>query len=302
MGQIQALQVVQNQSVVSQMDFNKRELEAIRKTVAKDATEDEFVMFMHLCKSYGLDPFLKEIWCYKRVKKGQNPKTVQPIIMTSRDGYLKIADRNPNYDGIVSDVVRKGDKYSRTIDGVDHSYGAERGDIIGAYALVYRNDRKYPAYVFAPFKEYCGFTQVWNKYPSAMILKVAESMALKRSFSISGLVTKEEMDYEESNPVPQIAPKRIPVLEPEVEQVLIEEESTEVKQITDKTMNEIAKLIHEEDDAEVIKLRKIEANKYLSICHADKISSLTNEQGENLIILLECIPNTQDDIPIEVDL
>ncbi len=33
-----------------------------------------------------------------------------------------------------------------------------------------------------------------DQYPSAMILKVAESMALKRAFSVSALVSREEME------------------------------------------------------------------------------------------------------------
>lgn len=114
--------------------------------------------------------------------------------MTSRDGYLKIADRNPAFNGLVSDVVHKEDKFKRSSEGVKHEYGTNRGPIIGAYALVYRKDRKYPIYVFAPFKEYRAGTKVWNQYPSAMILKVAESMALKRAFTVSGLVSYEEME------------------------------------------------------------------------------------------------------------
>ncbi len=166
--------------------FTNEEIETIRRTVAIDANEDEFKMFMHLAKTYGLDPFNKEIFFWKI--KGN------PTIMTSRDGYLKIADRYPEYDGLVSDVVREKDKYTRTVEGVTHQYGTDRGDIIGAYALVYRKDRRYPVYVFAPFKEYYACNRVWSQYPSAMILKVAESMALKRSFTVSGLVSSEELD------------------------------------------------------------------------------------------------------------
>ncbi len=44
------------------------------------------------------------------------------------------------------------------------------------------------------FNEYNkGGRGVWGQYPSAMIVKVAETMALKRAFSISGLVTEEEI-------------------------------------------------------------------------------------------------------------
>jgi phage recombination protein Bet len=170
------------------ISFTQKEIETIKRTVASDANTDELRMFLHIAKTYGLDPFNKEIFFWKI--KGK------PTIMTSRDGYLKIADRHEEYNGLVSDVVRENDKFKRKAQGIDHEYGTNRGDIIGAYALVYRKDREYPIYVFSPFQEYFASTRVWTKYPSAMILKVAESMALKRAFTVSGLVTAEEMDVQ----------------------------------------------------------------------------------------------------------
>ena len=173
------------------ISFSQKEIETIKRTVASDANTDELRMFLHIAKTYGLDPFNKEIFFWKI--KGK------PTIMTSRDGYLKIADRHEEYNGLVSDVVRENDKFRRKAQGINHEYGTNRGDIIGAYALVYRKDREYPVYVFAPFQEYFAGTRVWSQYPSAMILKVAESMALKRAFTVSGLVTAEEMDVQRLN-------------------------------------------------------------------------------------------------------
>ena len=147
------------------ISFTQKEVETIKRTVASDANTDELRMFLHIAKTYGLDPFNKEIFFWKI--KGK------PTIMTSRDGYLKIADRHEEYNGLVSDVVRENDKFRRKAQGIDHEYGTNRGDIIGAYALVYRKDREYPVYVFAPFQEYFAGTRVWSQYPSAMILKVA---------------------------------------------------------------------------------------------------------------------------------
>ena len=45
-------------------------------------------------------------------------------------------------------------------------------------------------------KDYDRGAGVWQQFPHAMIVKVAEAMALKRAFSISGLVTQEEIGYE----------------------------------------------------------------------------------------------------------
>jgi phage recombination protein Bet len=183
------------------ISFTQKEVETIKRTVASDANTDELRMFLHIAKTYGLDPFNKEIFFWKI--KGK------PTIMTSRDGYLKIADRHEEYNGLVSDVVRENDSFRRKAQGIDHEYGTNRGDIIGAYALVYRKDREYPVYVFAPFQEYFAGTRVWTKYPSAMILKVAESMALKRAFTVSGLVTAEEMDVQRLNEKDKEKPRRL---------------------------------------------------------------------------------------------
>ena len=166
--------------------WSDEQVALVKRTVAKDATNDELKMFLHLSGKYNLDPFAKEIWF---LKMGG-----QPTITTSRDGYLKIANEHPAFSGLVSDVVYEKDAFAKTPDGVNHTYGSgDRGAIIGAYALVYRSDRKFPAYVFAPMKDYQKPTGTWKTYPHAMILKVAEAMALKRAFALSGLVTVEEI-------------------------------------------------------------------------------------------------------------
>jgi len=171
------------------ISFTDEEKELLRKTAAKKASDDEFKVFIHVAETYGLNPFLGQIFYWKD-QKGNS------VYMCSRDGYLTLAARNKAFDGLVSDVVRTNDEFKRTTTGIDHKYGSDRGDIVGAYALVYRKDRKYPVYVFAPFEEYNGYNSVWNRYPSAMILKVAESMSLKRAFSVSGLVSQEEMNIQ----------------------------------------------------------------------------------------------------------
>src|SRR3954451_9991106 len=45
----------------------------------------------------------------------------------------------------------------------------------------------------APLEEYRKDSPTWKTYPSAMIVKVAEALSLKRQFGISGLVTAEEI-------------------------------------------------------------------------------------------------------------
>lgn len=169
------------------LGFDNTQIELIKNTVAKGATNDELQMFMYLATQYNLDPFKNEIWFMKYGGK--------TTIMTSRDGYLKYAQLNPEFEGLMSFVVREGDEFE--IDAseyrVVHKFGAKRGDILGAWSRCDRKGKK-PFIAYVEFDEYNKKQNVWNSYPSAMIQKVAEVFVLKRAFGINGLVTKEEID------------------------------------------------------------------------------------------------------------
>jgi len=167
--------------------WTRAQVDTIRNTVAIGANDNELSMFLNIAAKYELDPFLREIWFANMGNRN--------TIMTGRDGYLKIANRDPNFDGMKSDVIHANDKFLKDGDDVKHAYNMQnRGAIVGAYAIVYRKDRTHPTFCYAPFAEYNkGGRGVWGQYPSAMIIKVAETMALKRAFSISGLVTEEEI-------------------------------------------------------------------------------------------------------------
>lgn len=168
------------------IQYTPKQVETIKNTVAKGISDSELEMFMHLCQVYGLDPFLKEIFYSAKMK----------TIMTSRDGYLKVAQRDPAFSGIQSMAVCENDDF--TIDAVaptiKHVFGkGDRGKVIGAWAIVHRTRRK-PVISYADIREYDTNINSWVKYKSAMICKVAEAFSLKRQFGISGLVTTEEME------------------------------------------------------------------------------------------------------------
>lgn len=195
-----AMQQPQN---LGQMSSFRDKIETIKQTVAKGATDAQLEMFMTLCERYSLDPFLKEIWFVP-----------QAGIITSRDGYLKIAQRDPDFDGIVSATVCDGDHFEMDpmAPTVRHSFGAKRGPIIGAYGVVFHKKRR-PALCFASLNEYKKSSGSWSTYTSAMICKVAEVMALKRQFGISGLVTEEEIGHGEP-----VAPSPAEVLRSKLEE------------------------------------------------------------------------------------
>jgi phage recombination protein Bet len=167
------------------VQYDQNQIDTIKNTVAKGADDDELKMFIHLASTYGLDPFLKEIFYSSEMK----------TIMTSRDGYLKVAQRDPSFQGIQSMAVCENDDFELDVinHAINHRFGkGDRGKVIGAWAIVYREGRV-PVVAYADYSEYNKNTKVWNTYKSAMICKVAESFALKRQFGITGLVTTEEV-------------------------------------------------------------------------------------------------------------
>lgn len=144
-------------------------VQTIKDTVCKGASDSQLKMFIEVCKSTGLNPFLKEIWYV--AEKG--------IIMAARDGYLRVANENPNFDGIETRVERDQNKVP-----------------IKAVCTVWRKDRNHPVICEAFYNEYAKPSPVWKQYPSAMIGKVAEVLALKRSFAINGVVSEEEVGHD----------------------------------------------------------------------------------------------------------
>lgn len=169
--------------------FDAQQTELIRSISAVDASAQEFKKLMYLAEEYGLDPVKKEIIFIK----GRDP-------LTTRDGMLKIANRDPQFDGIGGDAVYEGDILTKDENEAIHiTYGPDHlafnhAKLKGAFANVYRKDRSKATSVFVSMRDYVKKNNIWEQYPNAMILKVAESMALKRAFSLSGLTSKEEVD------------------------------------------------------------------------------------------------------------
>lgn len=154
--------------------FESRDLmSVIRNTVAKGATEAEFVMFSEVCKSSGLDPFKKEIWFMKI--QGQTQ------IFTGINGYLKIANLHPAFDGMSDELIY------------------EDGKLVGAKCSVYRKDRAYPVVAIAYIDEYRKSSPTWSKMPKVMIKKCAKSVALREAFAqqLGGTYTEEEFGIDE---------------------------------------------------------------------------------------------------------
>lgn len=176
-------------------NFDTKMLQTIKDTVAQGATDSELYMFLQISSLYGLNPFLKEIWFTKM--QGQ------VAIMTSRDGYLKIAKENPNFIKVQSVAVYQNDTFeTEMINGevtnVKHTFNhIDRGHLVGAYAFLKSKNEEENLFCYKDFKEYNKGNSVWKSFPSSMIRKVAENDLLKRFANINGITTPEEMGTED---------------------------------------------------------------------------------------------------------
>jgi phage recombination protein Bet len=160
-------------------EFNRDQIDLIKRTVAKSATDDELKLFMYTCEKRGLDPLAKQIYFQKR--RGKNGDDNLTII-TGIDGYRLQADRTGLYagnDDPVFDDEKNPSKASVTV------YKLVKG-VRCAFTATARWDEYYPG-------DALGF--MWRKMPNTMIGKCAEALALRKAFpqELSGQYIPEEM-------------------------------------------------------------------------------------------------------------
>lgn len=178
----------------------------LKSTVAKGANDEEFALFRELCRATGLNPYRKEIWCIPG--KEYNGNRSAPQIMTGVNGFYRIANAHPEYDGVelvygtyVKLALVPNDSKVESIEVPEW-----------VEARVFRKDRSRPQTFRAYWREYArdlvnvnkkfstAKLGIWAKNPTAMLTKCAESMALRKAFpqELNGLHTEEEMQPEYS--------------------------------------------------------------------------------------------------------
>lgn len=169
--------------------FTPEEIAIIKNTVAKGTTDLELAYFLNVSKVHGLNPFTKQIWCYKDNKNNL-------LVFAGRDGFLAKAQQCKEYAGIQSCEVCEKDEFEINIpEGkVSHKINSfDRGAIRGAYAIAYRKGCQ-PTIELVDFRTYDKGYNAWKSHPSDMIKKVAEVHALKKAFGISGVQSEEDFE------------------------------------------------------------------------------------------------------------
>jgi len=179
-----------------EMELTRDQIELIKKTVAKGATDDELNLFLHVARKCGLDPLTKQVHFVKRGNIG--------TFQTGIDGLRVIAERSGEYLGQTIPVWCGK-------DGVWHDVWTGSEPPVAAKVGVYRKGFAEPIYGIARYEAYVQRTgdgkpyAIWAKMPDLMTAKCAEALAIRKAFpqDLSGLYTFEEMQQADSEYLPE---------------------------------------------------------------------------------------------------
>ncbi len=171
--------------------WSREQVELIKRTVAKGASDDELKLFLHLASRYDLDPFTRQIWF---IKYGDDAH-----IFTGRDGFLHIAHRSGAFNGMNSTLreepvpfeIRYYNRKEKKVEVL------KRPSQFVAVCTVYRKDMEQPFICEVWESEYSTGQGLWPTKRRVMIQKVAEASTLRRAFDISGLYLPEEVSENE---------------------------------------------------------------------------------------------------------
>lgn len=179
--------------------------ETVKNYICPDATQQEILYFLELCKAQNLNPFIRDAYL---VKYGQQPAQ----IIVGKDVFIKKAHASGVCRYIKAGIVVV-DK-DRNIIEREGTIMLDDEKLVGGWCEVLRSDREFPDHHTVNFKEYVQkkkdgtINSMWSNKPCTMIRKVAQSQCLREAFpeELRGLYEPEEMGIDTKLPEKEIVP------------------------------------------------------------------------------------------------
>ncbi|QZP06837.1 recombinase RecT [Caenibius sp. WL] len=145
-------------------------------------SEEEFMALIVVANEYGLNPMLKEIYAFPAKGSGIVP-------MVSVDGWIRIMNEHPAFDGIEFEYTNDEDGNTEAIE-----------------SIIYRKDRAHPIKTIEYMDECERNTDPWKKSPRRMLRHRALMQGARIAFGFSGIAA--EGDEEELGQVIDITPQQ----------------------------------------------------------------------------------------------
>lgn len=261
----------------------------VRNLICPDADQKEVSLFLQLCKSQRLNPFVKDAYL---VKYGSKPAQM----ITNYQVFNRRACRNDNYAGIENGVVvlRNGEIVHKDGSAV---YKAAGETLLGGWAKVYFKDNRKPAYAEVALDDYSTGKSNWSKMPGVMIEKCAKAAAWRLAFpdDFQGMYVSEEMH--------QAQPQQV---ESYTEPVQAFADPAPIKQLM--PMYVIAEYGEIEDSAKRKEAFKDATSNLVALTNAQDMHHLSEKDVRVIVSHMEeCIANpsvkpvVSEPIPIEVE-
>lgn len=188
--------------VVAGANLSPEEWDSARIAAARKMLPTRFqdvpstIAYLARAQRSGLDPFMNELWAWED-KRGNL------TFMTARDGWLKIAKRDPQVDGIEFGLVYENDEFTvEMMEGhaaVHHSWSFPRGNLMGAYCAVHmREDRDH-----VDFREMSDYSHLrgkdnWKNHPKDMLLTRVISVTVRLKCPAgAGIYSPEDFEMEQ---------------------------------------------------------------------------------------------------------
>lgn len=191
-----------NELVISNKSLSTEQVELIKRTVAKGATDDELSLFINVANRTGLDPFTHQIHFIKRRTWNKETRKYDEIgsIQTGIDGYRSIAARTHEHAG--TDDAEIEEK-----DGLPVKASVTVYRMIGGERRPFTATARFSEYVQkAKTKDGDEYTVgMWAKMPFSQLAKCAEALALRKAFpnEIADIRSDEEMQQADTIDIPK---------------------------------------------------------------------------------------------------